>query len=68
MYAYKILDNLIKKLYDMLLKKFIIPKNQFMNKLNKISINDKEFSYRKTKTLEREPKINNLQFRNKPNY
>ena len=66
MYVYKILDNLIKKLYDMLLKKSIIPKNQFMNKLNKISINDKEFSYRKTKTLEREPKINNLQFRNKP--
>jgi hypothetical protein len=66
LYAYKILDNLIRKLFDIQMNKSKLPKKQFMNKLNRISISDKEFCYKKHKRLEKEPKIYNLQLKNKP--
>ena len=66
LYTYKILDNLIRKLFDMQINKSKLPKKQFMKKLNHISINDKEFYYKKYKTLEKEPKTYNFQLRNKP--
>jgi hypothetical protein len=64
-YSYKILDNFMNKLSDMQLKKSLGPKSEFMNKLNLIAINDKEFGYNYINKVDRQPKIKNLQFKKK---
>ena len=64
-YAYKVLDNLMNKLSDVQKKKSIEPKCDFMNNLNMIAINDKEFTYKNVKKLDKEPRIKNLRFKKK---
>ena len=64
-YIYKIFDNFMNKLSDIQLKKSLVPKSEFMNKLNLISINDKEFGYKNINKIEKQPKIKNLHFKNK---
>jgi len=65
LYTNKILDNFMKKLSEMQLKKSLGPKSEFMNKLNLIAINDKEFGYKHINKIDIKPKIKNLQFKTK---
>ena len=64
-YAYKVLDNLMNKLSDIQKKKSMEPKCDFMNNLTMIAINDKEFTYKNVKKLDKEPRIKNLRFKKK---
>ena len=52
-FTYKILENFMNKLSDMQLKKALGPKSEFMNKLNLIAINDREFGYKNINKKER---------------
>ena len=61
----KILDNFVNKLSDMQLKKALAPKSEFMNKLNRIAIHDREFGYKNINKKERQPQIKKLQFKKK---
>ena len=64
-YAYKILDNLMNKLSQIQMKKSLEPKSQFMNKLNLISIYDKEFGYKLFNEIDKKPKTKKLHFKMK---
>ena len=64
-YAYKVLDNLMNRLSEVQKKKSIEPKCDFMNNLNMIAINDKEFTYKNVKKMDKEPRIKNLRFKTK---
>jgi hypothetical protein len=65
LYTYKTLDNFMNKLTKMQLKKALVPKSDFMNKLNLIAINDREFGYKNINKKERQPKVKNLHFKTK---
>ena len=65
MYTSKILDNFVKKLSEIQLKKALRPKSDFMNELNLIAINDKEFAYKHINKIEKQPKVKNLHFKKK---
>ena len=64
-YAYKVLDNLMNRLSEIQKKKSIEPKCDFMNNLNMIAINDKEYTYKNVKKIDKEPRIRNLHFKKK---
>jgi hypothetical protein len=64
-YMNKILDNFFKKLSETQLKKALEPKSEFMNKLNLIAINGKEFAYKNINKIEKKPLIKNLHFKMK---
>ena len=66
-YAYKVLDNLMNKLSQIQKKKSIEPKCDFMNNLNMIAINDKEYTYKNVKKIDKEPRIKNLRFKKQTN-
>ena len=66
-YAYKVLDNLMIKLSQIQKKKIIEPKCDFMNNLNMIAINDKEYTYKNVKKIDKEPRIKNLRFKKQTN-
>ena len=66
-YTYKVLDNLMNKLSEIQRKKSIEPKCDFMNNLNMIAINDKEYTYKNIKKIDKEPRIKNLRFKKKEN-
>ena len=66
-YAYKVLDNLMNKLSEIQKKKSIEPKCDFMNNLNMIAINDKEYTYKNVKKIDKEPRIKNLRFKKQAN-
>jgi len=67
MYTSKILDNFFNKLSEIQLKKSLRPKSDFMNELNLIAINDKEFAYKHIDKIEKQPKLMNLHFKKKEN-
>ena len=64
-YSYKTIDNLFNKLSQIQLKKSIEPKCDFMNNLNMIAINDKEFNYKNIKKIDKEPRIKSIHFKKK---
>ena len=64
-YAYKVLENLFNKLSEIQKTKSIEPKCDFMNNLNMIAINDKEYTYKNVKKIDKEPRIKNLRFKKK---
>jgi len=65
LYANKILDNFMKKLIKLQLKKALGPKSEFMNKLNLIALNDKEFGYKNINKIDIQPTIKKLHFKKK---
>ena len=65
LYTNKILDNFMNKLSEIQLKKSLEPKSEFMNKLNLIAINDKEFGYKSINKIDMQPKIKKLHFKKK---
>ena len=65
LYSYKILNNYIKKLFELQQKKVLEQKAYFMNKLNLIAINGKEFRYKSINSIKKQAKILIFQFKKK---